>query len=49
MWVPDVPAAVALVTAEVQPGDVVLVKGSRAVGLEALAQALLDDEPGPPA
>jgi UDP-N-acetylmuramoyl-tripeptide--D-alanyl-D-alanine ligase len=41
MWVPDVEAAVALLEAELEPGDVVLVKGSRAVGLEAVADALL--------
>ena len=41
MWVPDVAAAVALLRAELEPGDVVLVKGSRAVGLEAVADALL--------
>jgi UDP-N-acetylmuramoyl-tripeptide--D-alanyl-D-alanine ligase len=41
MWVPDVEAAVALLRAELEPGDVVLVKGSRAVGLEAVADALL--------
>ncbi len=44
MWVPDVAAAVQLLRDEVEPGDVVLVKGSRAVGLEAVAEALLADE-----
>jgi UDP-N-acetylmuramoyl-tripeptide--D-alanyl-D-alanine ligase len=43
MWVPDVTSAITLLRAEVEPGDVVLVKGSRAVGLEAVAQALLAD------
>jgi UDP-N-acetylmuramoyl-tripeptide--D-alanyl-D-alanine ligase len=42
--VPDVAAAVQLLRDEVEPGDVVLVKGSRAVGLEAVAEALLADE-----
>jgi UDP-N-acetylmuramoyl-tripeptide--D-alanyl-D-alanine ligase len=38
--VPDVPAAVALLRAELRPGDVVLVKASRAAGLERVALAL---------
>jgi UDP-N-acetylmuramoyl-tripeptide--D-alanyl-D-alanine ligase len=41
--VDDVDAALALLRAEVQPGDVVLVKASRSVGLEKLAAALLGD------
>ena len=44
--VEDVDAAIALVTGEVQPGDVVLVKASRSIGLERVAQALLGDAPG---
>jgi UDP-N-acetylmuramoyl-tripeptide--D-alanyl-D-alanine ligase len=39
--VPDGDAALALLRAEVQPGDVVLVKASNAAGLGALADALL--------
>jgi len=39
--VPDVAAAVAYLTPRVRPGDVVLVKASRAVGLERVADALL--------
>ena len=38
--VPDGDAALALLRAEVQPGDVVLVKASNAAGLGALAEAL---------
>jgi UDP-N-acetylmuramoyl-tripeptide--D-alanyl-D-alanine ligase len=38
--VPDTDAALALLRAEVQPGDVVLVKASNAAGLGALADAL---------
>jgi UDP-N-acetylmuramoyl-tripeptide--D-alanyl-D-alanine ligase len=38
--VPDGDAALALLRAEVRPGDVVLVKASNAVGLGALADAL---------
>ncbi|QJY49536.1 UDP-N-acetylmuramoyl-tripeptide--D-alanyl-D-alanine ligase [Pseudonocardia broussonetiae] len=40
--VPDVDAALALLDAELRPGDVVLVKASRAAGLERLAAALTD-------
>ncbi|MBL1115524.1 UDP-N-acetylmuramoyl-tripeptide--D-alanyl-D-alanine ligase [Streptomyces sp. 110] len=42
--VSDVRAAVDLLRSELRPGDVVLVKASRSVGLERLAQALLDGE-----
>jgi UDP-N-acetylmuramoyl-tripeptide--D-alanyl-D-alanine ligase len=45
VWVPDVAAALALLRAEVAPGDVVLVKASRAIGLDAVATALLQDVP----
>jgi UDP-N-acetylmuramoyl-tripeptide--D-alanyl-D-alanine ligase len=40
--VDDVDTALALLRAEVRPGDVVLVKASRSVGLEKLAATLLD-------
>ncbi len=39
--VPDVPAAVALLEAQLRPGDVVLVKASRGAGLDRVAAALL--------
>jgi UDP-N-acetylmuramoyl-tripeptide--D-alanyl-D-alanine ligase len=39
-WAPTATAAIPVVRALVQPGDAVLVKGSRAVGLEAVADAL---------
>jgi UDP-N-acetylmuramoyl-tripeptide--D-alanyl-D-alanine ligase len=42
--VPDGDAALALLRAEVQPGDVVLVKASNAAGLGALADALAADD-----
>ncbi|MGH8867130.1 MAG: UDP-N-acetylmuramoyl-tripeptide--D-alanyl-D-alanine ligase [Actinomycetes bacterium] len=41
VYVPDVESAVALLRAQVGPSDVVLVKASRAVGLERVAEALL--------
>jgi UDP-N-acetylmuramoyl-tripeptide--D-alanyl-D-alanine ligase len=41
--VPDLAAAERLLRAELAPGDVVLVKASRAVGLDRLAAALLAD------
>lgn len=42
LHVDDVDAAVALLRAELLPGDVVLVKASRAAGLERVAAALLE-------
>jgi UDP-N-acetylmuramoyl-tripeptide--D-alanyl-D-alanine ligase len=39
-WAPDAAAAVSAAEALVEPGDCVLVKASRAVGLEAVAEAL---------
>ncbi|SPM36307.1 UDP-N-acetylmuramyl pentapeptide synthase [Mycobacterium rhizamassiliense] len=44
--VADSDAALALLRAEVQPGDVVLVKASNSAGLGALAEALRDDREG---
>ncbi len=43
--VPDGDAALALLRAELQPGDVVLVKASNAAGLGALAEALAAEGP----
>ncbi len=40
----DVEAAVLLLRAQLRPGDVVLVKGSRATGLERVAAALLRED-----
>ena len=42
LHVPDVDAAVALLREQLEPGDVVLVKGSRSAGLERVAAALLE-------
>lgn len=42
MFVPDAAAALALLREEVRPDDVVLVKASRAAGLEVLVAGLLD-------
>lgn len=41
-WAPTAREAVGLVTALLRPGDVVLVKGSRSVGLEVVADALAE-------
>ena len=43
VFVADVDAAIDLLRGLVQPGDVVLVKASRSIGLEAVAHALLED------
>lgn len=42
-WVPDAESAVAAAEELVQPGDAVLVKASRSVGLEGIAPALAND------
>jgi UDP-N-acetylmuramoyl-tripeptide--D-alanyl-D-alanine ligase len=42
--VPDLTAAEQLLRAELAPGDVVLLKASRAVGLDRLAAALLSGD-----
>ena len=39
-WSPDAKQAISLVARSVQPGDIVLVKGSRSVGLEVVVEAL---------
>lgn len=44
--VADVDAALALLRAELRPGDVVLVKASNSAGLTTLADALLSDDAG---
>lgn len=43
VFVPDVESAIALLRDEVRPDDVVLVKASRAAGLDAVAARLLQD------
>ncbi|WP_409057228.1 UDP-N-acetylmuramoyl-tripeptide--D-alanyl-D-alanine ligase [Streptomyces sp. SYP-A7185] len=45
--VSDAQAAIDLLRSELRPGDVVLVKASRSVGLERVATALLDDAASP--
>src|SRR5699024_9943654 len=47
MLVPDADAALAVLRAEVEPGDIVLVKASQAVGLWSVAEALLAEEGEP--
>lgn len=44
-WVPDAAAAVDLLRRELRPGDVVLVKASRSIGLERVAADLGEDLP----
>jgi UDP-N-acetylmuramoyl-tripeptide--D-alanyl-D-alanine ligase len=46
-WVPDAAAAIELLKEELRPGDVVLVKASRSIGLEVVAAALLEPESAP--
>jgi UDP-N-acetylmuramoyl-tripeptide--D-alanyl-D-alanine ligase len=41
VWAPDVSSATAMVARAVRPGDIVLVKASRAVGLERVGEALM--------
>ena len=41
------PAALELLRAELEPGDVVLVKASRSAGLERVAAGLLEAGPEP--
>lgn len=45
-WVPDTEAAIALLNQQLEPGDVVLIKASRAVGLERISDALLGEVSG---
>jgi len=45
-WVPDNAAALDRLVELVRPGDLVLIKGSRAAGLEAVAAGLLERLPG---
>jgi len=44
LGVPDAPAALAVLGDRLKPGDVVLVKASRAAGLEAVAAALVEED-----
>lgn len=43
-WVADAEEALRTIRAQLRPGDVVLVKASRATGLESLAEALVDTD-----
>jgi UDP-N-acetylmuramoyl-tripeptide--D-alanyl-D-alanine ligase len=42
-WVPDAAGALELLRGQLRPGDVVLVKASRSIGLEEVAEALLEE------
>ncbi|HEY1565175.1 MAG TPA: cyanophycin synthetase, partial [Gaiellaceae bacterium] len=44
-WAPTAAAAIELARGLVRPGDAILVKGSRSVGLEVVAEALLEARP----
>lgn len=46
LWLPDVDDVIQVVSAEIRPGDVVLVKASRSIGLERVAQALVESQGG---
>lgn len=48
-WFPDAAAAAASIPSQLQPGDVVLVKGSRGVGLDVLVDRLLASASDPAA
>ena len=43
MWVADADEAIAVLKDALAPGDVVLIKASRSIGLERIAAALLED------
>jgi UDP-N-acetylmuramoyl-tripeptide--D-alanyl-D-alanine ligase len=47
-WVPDAEAAVRVLREELRPGDVVLVKASRAASLERVALAVAEDSGAAP-
>lgn len=42
---PDIESAIALLDEEVEPGDIVLVKASKSVGLWTVAEHLLTADP----
>jgi UDP-N-acetylmuramoyl-tripeptide--D-alanyl-D-alanine ligase len=46
LWLPSTEDAIAVLQAGLEPGDVVLVKASRSVGLEQIVTALANDEGG---
>lgn len=45
-WVPDAEEALAIVRSEARRGDVILIKASRGIGLESVAEALTDGAAG---
>jgi UDP-N-acetylmuramoyl-tripeptide--D-alanyl-D-alanine ligase len=46
LWLPSTEDAIPVLRAQLEPGDVVLVKASRSVGLERIVTALVHDEGG---
>ena len=44
IWLPDATSAIEHLRANLESGDVVLVKASRSVGLEEVAEALLENQ-----
>ncbi len=46
-WVPDADSAVSILRREARRGDVILIKASRGIGLESVAEALIEDAADP--
>jgi len=44
IWVADAQAAIEVLDEQLEPGDVVLIKASRSIGLEVIAEHLLDND-----
>jgi len=42
VWVPDIEAVMTLLASELEPGDIILVKASRSIGLERVAGEILE-------
>ena len=44
VWVPDAQAAIELLDEQLESGDIVLIKASRSIGLEVIAEHLLESD-----